>query len=212
MSEKLIHGHSLFRERYFNEHEFWGKLAHEGQRPGALFIGCSDSRVVPEFLTNSGFGELFVLRNVANYVPVQAHTDASVGAAIEYAVRHLRVPDIVVCGHYGCGGVQAALTDMKHLTRDTELTEWLRGVQPAAERARALGHTSGEALWRAAVEENVLDALENLITFDAVIEALEAERLHLHGWVYDIAKGCVLAFDAEADGFVDVLERYPRPG
>ena len=205
MTEKLIHGHALFRARYFNEREFLARLARDGQKPSALFIGCSDSRVVPEFVTHSGFGDLFVLRNIANFVPVQEHKDASVGAAIEYAVRHLRVPDIVVCGHYGCGGVLATIRKLSGLERDTELTEWLQGIAPAVERARALGHNTEEALWRTAVEENVLDALENLITFTAVQDALEEGRLHLHGWVYDIAQGHVHVFDAEQDKFVDAL-------
>ena len=203
MSEKLIHGHAMFRERYFNK-KLIRQLATEGQEPWALYIGCSDSRVVPELLTSSGFGEIFVLRNIANFVPQKAHTDASVGAAIEYAVRHLKVPDIVVCGHYGCGGVKAAVDGLKGLERDTELTEWLQGVLPAVEQARKHGH-QGEALWRAAVEENVLDALANLITFDAVSEALDAGKLAIHGWVYDLAHGRVRVFDAEKDAFVDPI-------
>lgn len=203
MSEKLIHGHALFRERYFNR-KLITKLATEGQKPQALFIGCSDSRVAPELFTGATFGDLFVLRNIANFVPVQEHSDASVGAAIEYAVRHLKVPDIVVCGHYGCGGVKAALADLKGLEKDTELCQWLQGVLPAAKQAREKGAT-GDALWQLAVEENVLDALENLITFDAVREALEAGTLALHGWIYDLANGHVKVWDATKDEFVDAL-------
>ncbi len=204
MSERLIHGHALFRARYFDDPSHFQTLA-KSQSPNALFIGCSDSRVIPELVTNAQAGELFVLRNIANFVPEQPHSDASVGAAIEYAVRHLRVPDIVVCGHYRCGGVKAALDDLRGLERDTELCAWLQGVLPAAERARARVTGDTDALWNTAVEENVLDALENLITFDAVRERLDEGKLHLHGWIYDLAAGRVLVYDAENDAFVDPL-------
>ena len=110
MTEALIRGHRKFRQEYANnEREFLKRLASKGQSPNALYIGCSDSRVVPELLTSSSPGEIFVLRNVANLVPVFDHPDSSVGAAIEYAVGHLQVPHIIVCGHYECGGVKAAL-------------------------------------------------------------------------------------------------------
>ena len=106
MAERLIHGHREFRARYFEEQHLLERLATLGQSPRALFIGCSDSRVVPEILTQTGLGELFVVRNIANFVPDFEHADASVGAAIEYAVDHLEVRDVIVCGHTGCGGVK----------------------------------------------------------------------------------------------------------
>jgi carbonic anhydrase len=204
MSDRLIRGHAAFRQNYFNK-KLNHRLATAGQKPTALYIGCSDSRVVPELLTNSGFGDIFVLRNVANFVPVESHTDASVGAAVEYAVKHLKVPDVVVCGHYGCGGVKAAVDGLKGIETEKELTEWLQGVVPAADQARARGLT-GEALWRGAVEENVLDALDNLITFRVVRDALEQGGLTIHGWVYDMLDGHIMVFDAERDGFIDSRE------
>src|SRR5262245_11235372 len=110
MPEHLIHGYARFRAEYFaGEREYLHRLAVEGQRPSALYVGCSDSRVIPELLTSSAPGELFVVRNVANQVPTLQHSDASVGAAVEYAVGYLRVRHVIVCGHYGCGGVKAVL-------------------------------------------------------------------------------------------------------
>jgi carbonic anhydrase len=209
MTTNLIHGHKGFRERYFDERELLQRLATDGQRPGALYIGCSDSRVVPEFLTGAGLGELFVVRNIANFVPARSHTDVSVGAAIEYAVKHLEVRDVIVCGHYGCGGVKAVITGLEKLDEDQELASWLSGMQKPVIDAKASGLT-GDPLWKRAVEENVLASLQHLTTFDVVSERLDAGTLFLHGWVYDMFKGQVLAFEPYRDAWVDLLELAPK--
>ncbi len=198
----LLQGHQEFRAKFFEEREFLEKLAREGQSPKALYIGCSDSRVVPEFLTQSGIGDLFVVRNIANHVPARRHNDLSVGAAIEYAVSVLQVPDIIVCGHYGCGGVKAVIDGLDKLTAHRELKSWLTDLLPPVKKAMASGLT-GDALWRCAVEEHVLDSLDDLITFDAVKARLEAGKLHIHGWVYDIASTQLVVFDAASDRWVD---------
>jgi carbonic anhydrase len=206
MTESLLDGHSLFQRRYFHEREYLRGLARDGQRPSALFIGCSDSRVVPEYLTNAGFGELFVLRNIANFVPTLDHADASVGAAVDYALGHLEVPDVIVCGHYGCGGVKAALGDLAPLEqKEPSLHEWLESVAPAARRGLTAGPDE-EAIWRRGVDENVIQALENLITYDVVRERLETGALHLHGWIYDIYQTRIQVLDAESGRFVDANE------
>lgn len=198
----LLQGHQEFREKFFEERAFIEKLAREGQSPKALYIGCSDSRVVPEFLTQAGIGDLFVVRNIANHVPARRHNDLSVGAAIEYAVAVLEVPDIIVCGHYGCGGVKAVIDGLDELTAHAELKAWLDDLLVPVEKARKTGLT-GDALWRRAVEEHVLDSLDDLISFEAVKARLEAGKLHIHGWVYDIASTQLVVFDAAGDRWVD---------
>jgi carbonic anhydrase len=201
MVDELLQRHDAFRHNAGDARGFLQRLASTKQSPGALYVGCSDSRVVPELLTSSAPGELFVVRNIANVVPPLEHADASVGAAIEYAVAHLHVPHLVVCGHYGCGGVEAALGGLEPLRGLPSLHDWLGGVLPGAEAARAAG-LEGDALLRRAVEENVLVQLDNLVTFPPVAQALERGDLALHGWVYDMFGVELQIYDGTTDAFV----------
>ena len=202
MTKHLLSGHERFRAEYFSsEASFLRQLATKGQNPSALYVGCSDSRVIPELLTSSQPGELFVVRNIANVVPPRSHADASVGAAIDYAVEVLKVPHIIVCGHDGCGGVKAALDGIDKLEHLTSLHEWLREVVPAAETARKLT-TDPVELLRAAVEENVLDSMNNLISFPSIERGLAAGTLAMHGWVFDLAEGMLRVYDAAKEEFV----------
>lgn len=204
MTKHLLSGHARFRRDYFeHEADFLQALARDGQHPSALYIGCSDSRVVPELLTTSRPGELFVVRNIANVVPAFDHADASVGAALEYAVGVLEIPHIIVCGHDQCGGVKAALDGVDKLIGFSSLHEWVTEVGPAAARARELEHGDAAALLRCAVEENVLYSMENLTTYPIVAAALANHRLELHGWVFDLEAGELRVYDARVEEFVE---------
>lgn len=202
MTKHLLSGHARFRAEYFNnEAAFLRELAARGQNPSALYVGCSDSRVVPELLTSSAPGELFVVRNIANVVPPLAHPDCSVGAAIDYAVEVLEVPHIIVCGHDGCGGVKAALDGVDNLKHVSSLHEWLGQVVNAAAAARALTSDPAELL-RVAVEENVLDSMESFLTFPCIEKRLVNGTLAMHGWVYDLEHGALRVYDSNTQEFV----------
>ncbi len=201
MTKHLLSGHARFRSEYFSgEADFLKQLAHEGQRPSALYIGCSDSRVIPELLTSSSPGELFVVRNIANVVPAMKHHDASVGAAIEYAIEVLKVPHVIICGHDGCGGVKAALDGVEKVAHMPSLHEWLQEVVPAAATARKIA--GKDDLLRTAVEENVLDSMEKLISFPAVERGLANGTISLHSWVFDLAEGALRVYDVKSEEFV----------
>ena len=204
MTKHLLSGHARFRAEYFeNEGAFLRQLAHDGQRPSALYVGCSDSRVIPELLTTSSPGELFVVRNIANVVPKLPHSDASVGAAIDYAVEVLKVPHIIVCGHDGCGGVKATIDGIDKVKHMESLHEWLTCIVPAVETARKLERAkTPDALLRTAVEENVLDSMENLLSFPAVEKRVRDGSVMLHGWVFDLAAGALRVYDAKSEEFV----------
>jgi len=202
MTKHLLSGHARFRAEYFaGEADYLRSLAKDGQKPSTLFIGCSDSRVIPELLTTSSPGELFVVRNIANVVPPLEHADASVGAAIDYAVEVLDVPHVIVCGHDSCGGVKAALDGIDKLSHLSSLHEWLGSVVPAATAARALTPPPAELL-ATAVEENVLESMSNLISYPPIARGLADHTLSLHGWVYDLAHGEVRVYDVKTEEFV----------
>ncbi len=199
---ELLLGNAAFRKDYVaRERAFLRELASAKQSPSTLYVGCSDSRVVPELLTGSAPGELFVVRNVANLIPPFAHRDASVGAAIEYAVGVLHVQHVVVCGHVGCGGVKAILDGLDAVRGLPSLHDWLRGAEADLVRSIAPG-ASAETAWRAAVGHHVLAQLDNLESFPVVAEALANGELQLHGWVYDMEHGDVEVYDAEQAAFV----------
>ena len=203
VTERLLHGHHAFRKRAGTEGDYLKRLALEGQKPTALFIGCSDSRVIPEWLTGSSPGELFVVRNIANHVPHADNADSSVGAAIDYAVGVLQVADIVVCGHTGCGGIRAALNGVEALPpKHDSLREWVGNIVPAIRSAVDGGH-EGEALMDRSVEENVLTSLDNLITYGAVAERIADASIGLHAWVYDLGTLALRVYDADTGHWAD---------
>lgn len=204
--EKLLQGVRHFHDVIFpSKREFFEKLARE-QRPRALFITCSDSRVHPNLITQTEPGDLFILRNPGNIVPPFHAGDDSEGATIEYAVEVLNVVDIVVCGHSNCGAVTALL---KPAQRELPaVSRWLHH----AEGTRRIIETNFDALpfeERVAlgVEKNVLVQLDNLRTHPAVAAKRAAGSLHLHGWVYDIASGDVSEYDESQGRFCSLTQR-----
>jgi carbonic anhydrase len=205
MVDELLAGHGRFRaELAAQEREFLAGLAARGQRPAAVFIGCSDSRIIPELLTDSAPGQLFVVRNVANHVPTRSDPDRSVSAAVEYAVGQLGVADIIVCGHDGCGGVKAVLAELAGLDPDSDLARWLAGLRPAIARARASSPDPDVELARA-VEEHVLDGLATLAE-RWIDDPTQGRTIRLHGWVYDLADAALRVYDADTGRFVPLAE------
>ncbi|MER6910125.1 carbonic anhydrase [Streptomyces sp. NPDC000594] len=188
----LIEGVARFRQdAYPARAELFAELATV-HRPTTLFISCSDARVVPELITQSEPGELFVVRTAGNLVP--AHTPGSdgVAASIEYAVAVLGVRSVVVCGHSACGAM-TALAEEHDLSAAPAVADWLRHAD--ASRARAGTTGSGAGRVDALVRENVLAQLANLATHPSVARALAGGTVTLHGWVYSIPDGTVEVLD-----------------
>ncbi|MFJ8476890.1 carbonic anhydrase [Kitasatospora sp. NPDC094011] len=152
--------------------------------PHTLFIGCSDARVVPELITGTEPGDLFVIRTAGNLVPAYGPEADGVAASIEYAVAALGVRSIVVCGHSACGAM-TALAQGHDLSGAPAVAAWLRHAD--ASRARTAPGGDVPAL----VRQNVLAQLANLATHPSVARALAERKLALHGWVYDIPTGRV---------------------
>lgn len=163
--------------------EFFNNLAL-GQNPKVLYIGCSDSRVTAEELMGAKPGEVFVMRNIANMV---SNTDLSAMSVITFAVRHLKVEHIVVCGHYYCGGVKAAMqADDLGI-----LNPWLRSIRDVyrLHKAELDSISDQEDRYKRLIELNVQEQCVNVIKTADVQKAIKNENLQVHGWVFDLKTG-----------------------
>ncbi|AYF90904.1 carbonic anhydrase [Pseudomonas sp. JS3066] len=196
----IVEGFQRFRDEVFpQQEELFKKLAHE-QKPRAMFITCADSRIVPELITQSSPGDLFVTRNVGNVVPPYGQMNGGVSTAIEFAVMALGVHHIIICGHSDCGAMKAVL-DPQTLERMPTVKAWLRHAEVAKivvqENCGCANHETLEVL----TEENVVAQLDHLRTHPSVAARLASGQLFIHGWVYDIETSVIKAYDAEQGRF-----------
>lgn len=185
--------------------EFFERLLHV-QRPEFLWIGCSDSRVPPDQITQTEPGEIFIHRNVANLV---VNTDVNVLSVLDYAVNHLGIKHIVVCGHYGCGGVKAALSKENF---DLVLNMWLRNIKDIyrIHRDELDPIEDEEARVNRMVELNVQEQVFNLAKTAIIQKAWHTDnRPDLHGWVYDLHDGLIKPIiEMKAGTKMDPLYEY----
>lgn len=198
--QRLVEGIHKFQQDIFHQQQSFFERLVDGQKPLALFITCSDSRVNPNLLTQTEPGELFILRNAGNIVPPYGAAGGGESATIEYAVCVLGVQDIIVCGHSHCGAM-ASILRPESVAKLPAVRRWL-GLAEATARIMKENYDhidNPQALLMATVEENVLVQLENLRTHPSVLAALGRDELKLHGWVYKFETGQVFAYDpAEA--------------
>ncbi|MDC7786639.1 carbonic anhydrase [Rhodoplanes sp. TEM] len=199
--ERLIDGYRSFRDNFFSRNrDTFARLA-QGQAPEIMMISCCDSRVEPAIIFETGPGEIFAVRNVANLVPPLTPDGSAHGtiAAIEFAVCMLQVGHIVVLGHSCCGGVRALLSAHE----GTAIGRWLQTA--ASARSAAVGASCSGAratLQRVCEYEVIRTSLVNIREFPFVRERTRLGRLSLHGWHFDIETGELQALDPEADEFV----------
>jgi carbonic anhydrase len=203
---KLIKGIVDFRERLRPQYaERFRELA-QGQTPDALFITCSDSRVVPDLLVSTDPGDLFVMRNMGNLVPPSTAEGASTGdlseaSAIEYSVLLLKVRDIVVCGHSECGAMKAALT-RQPMPDTPNLAKWLHHTTSAVFRLDQEGPLDPRLSRDNQLSQlNVLVQLEHLASYPIVRQRVADGTLRLSGWWFDIAQGEMLSYDRQTRAF-----------
>ncbi|MDI3388796.1 carbonic anhydrase [Streptomyces sp. B-S-A8] len=182
------------------ERETFGRLA-EGQSPEALFITCSDSRVIPSLFTGARPGQLFELRTAGNAVPEYAEGASGESATIEYAVSVLQVPDIVVCGHSHCGAVRARVHG-EDLAAVPAVAGWLERQLPHLPVRDPESGIDDDARVAGHVQRHVKAQLDRLRQYPCVREGLAAGRLRLHGWYYAIDTGLVMQHDQAADAFL----------
>ena len=186
--DRLIAGYHRFRQsRWPERRETYEHLAEHGQSPRALVLACSDSRVDPTMIFDAAPGELFIVRNIANLVPPY-QPDArwhGTSAALEFGVRVLQVPDLIVMGHAMCGGIHALLNGVPAQAGDF-LADWIQIAEPAKRRVLECAPADPQT---ACEHEAVKLSLENLLSFPWIAERVQSEKLRLHGAVYGIRSG-----------------------
>ena len=183
IEEIFAHNREWIQEQLQVDPDYFTKLSAR-QIPQYLFIGCSDSRISSEAIMYAEPGDVFIHRNIANVVPVN---DLNVLSVVNYAVDHIRVKEIVICGHYGCGGVKAAM-----LADDMGvLNPWLGQIRTVyrLHKNELNAIADEDARYNRLVELNVLEQCINLVRIHTVQKALGEKRIRIHGWVFDMQTG-----------------------
>ncbi len=201
--KKLIRGLGEFKNSYFSAHQdLFIELTQE-QKPRVLFITCSDSRIVPNLITQAEIGELFIIRNAGNIIPPFGAANGGEGATVEYAVHSLGIEQIVVCGHSHCGAI-SGLLKLNDLQEDMPLMHnWLKHTEATRRLIKEnYSHLQGEELLEIAIAENVLTQIENLKTYPVVHSKLYQGKLKIYGWIYNLTTGEVMAYDSNSHNYV----------
>lgn len=201
---RLFKGYMKFRREDFASHRELFRQLSRSHDPHTLFIGCSDSRVVPNLITQTHPGELFIVRNVANIVPPYRRTEeyVSTTSAIEYAVLVLKVDTIVVCGHSNCGGCAAMNLSSDELAHIPHVRKWLELSKEVKGRVDRLvtEDTPEEREWLTE-QVNILVQMRNLLTYPYVKEKYERGELNIWGWHYIIETGEIFNFNDDLQEF-----------
>jgi len=208
----LIKGNQKFREASFPKFEGNLKeLVKHGQKPDILFVGCSDSRVTPDLMLDTEPGDMFILRNVGNFVPPYAISDDYHGssAAIEYAVSVLNVKHIIICGHSHCGACKSLYTDIGDSPDLIHVKKWLELGKRAKEYTLLAiqDKEDKENLYRTTERISIVHQLENLLTFPDIERKIKAGELQIHGWYYKIENGTIEYYDGNSCCFKPLDEQ-----
>lgn len=197
--DSIRKGVITFQRYVFPQHKALFHRLAQGQTPKALFITCADSRVDPTLITHSDPGELFVDRNAGNFMPPFHGENASEAAGLEYALKVLKIPNIIICGHSDCGAMKAVWHPE---TADSlpSVKRWLRNGSVARKQVMAMKLPEQQQL-DAITERNVVNQLDHLRTYPVVQDCLRAGTVRIAGWVYDIEHGKVLEYNPDTDRF-----------
>jgi carbonic anhydrase len=212
--KRLLDGYRTFRtQRLPTEQSRYRELSVRGQSPEVMVIGCCDSRVSPEVIFDAGPGELFVVRNVANLVPVYQPDENAhgVSAALEYAVNALRIRHIVVLGHAQCGGIRAFIDKTQPLSPGDFIGKWMAMFIKPGEVVEQRAHETMQDFTVRIEKAGVFRSLENLMTFPFVRSNVERGELQLHGAYFGVAEGSLFVLDKIAKEFLSVAKLETLP-
>jgi carbonic anhydrase len=198
---QIADGVARFKNSVFPRRRLLFEHLAKNQSPKALFVTCTDSRIVPSLITRTNPGGLFIERNPGNICPVYSPIPVGVSASIEYAVHALNVPHVIICGHSDCGAVKAIL----HPETATELPALGRWLTHGAEALRLMQESapaSGTDTQDLLARFNVIVQMQNLLSHPSVQTRMQAGDLTVHGWYYQIATGQILSYDSEREQFL----------
>lgn len=207
--DRLLKGYTAFLGgRLREEQSRYQSLAEKGQSPEIMVVGCCDSRVSPEVIFDARPGELFVVRNVANIVPPyepdgHAH---GVSAALEFGVAALKVKHIVVLGHAQCGGVRAFAEDAEPLSPGDFIGSWMKLMAPAMNKVGPRGSLSPMDYLRTLEQANIINSLDNLMTFPRLAKLVQGGDIAIHGAYFGVATGALSVCTRENTDFVPVAQ------
>ena len=208
--KNLIKGNEDFKNNKFPKmKKDLQDLVEHGQHPEIMFIGCSDSRVTPDLMLNTKPGDMFILRNVGNFVPPFKHDEDFHGsaAAIEFAIAILKVKHIIICGHSHCGACKSLYEDIPDNDSFIHIKTWLAlGMQAKERTLRNKKFTTTEEMYRATERNSIRHQLDNLLTYPDVKKLLEKGELQIHGWYYNIATGEIEYYKKDEDIFRPISE------
>lgn len=195
---QLFEGVKEFSEQEFEQNKLLFQKLSKKQSPHTLFISCSDSRVVPNLITKSFPGDLFIIRNIANIVPPYRKSSEYLAttSAIEYAVNVLDVKNIVVCGHSNCGGCKALHCESEELDNIPHTKKWLELAKPARDKVEKIKNQFhyDNVDWLVE-QENIILQMNHLFSYPYIKEKYKNKSLEIYGWYYDIEKGIVYNYN-----------------
>lgn len=202
-NSNVVKGGIEFMEKYFKENAELFKTLKDSQTPHTLFIGCSDSRVVPNLITNTKPGEMFVIRNIANIIPKYRVSDEFLAttSAIEYALYILNIKDIIICGHSNCGGCAALYYDESKFDKTPNVKTWLKSLDNVKAQVEALGLSNLKKKAWFVERLNIINSIDNLLTYPGVKEGVKLGKIKIYGWHYIIETGSLFSYDMVTKDF-----------
>ena len=202
-NSNVVKGGIEFMEKYFKENAELFKTLKDNQTPHTLFIGCSDSRVVPNLITNTKPGEMFVIRNIANIIPKYRVSDEFLAttSAIEYALYILNIKDIIICGHSNCGGCAALYYDESKFDKTPNVKTWLKSLDNVKAQVEALGLSNLKKKAWFVERLNIINSIDNLLTYPGVKEGVKLGKIRIYGWHYIIETGSLFSYDMVTKDF-----------
>ncbi len=204
--QSLFDGVKEFNTNDYKEHHELFEKIGRNQEPHTLFIGCSDSRLVPNLITRTLPGELFVIRNIANLVPPYRESEEFLAttSAIEYSVKILNVSTILICGHSNCGGCNALFTPDKLMSEIPHTKKWLELAKGVKDKMLKLRIADPDVREWMTEQLNVVEQMNHLLTYPYILEKFKAGELEILGWYYNILTGEVFNYESETKKFVKI--------